>query len=183
MSARKTNGTLEFKLILLGKSAVGKTCLVHRYIHNHFEVDTPNDTAGQERFNAITKFYHRNSNAAIVCVDLTDKESFENMNFWLKQLTNTATNECELYICCTKNDLVTKENIKISSDQIETTANTFKAKVFTTSSKTGEGVHELFRQIINDLINVELKAEEQTIKLTKDELKKKKLSKICCKIK
>ncbi|OBT50238.1 hypothetical protein VE04_09504, partial [Pseudogymnoascus sp. 24MN13] len=103
--------TLEAKIVVLGAQGVGKTSLVHRYIHSTFLPPHPStigasfltkrihdtdsntlvrlqlwDTAGQERFRSISRLYYRGANACIICYSITDAASFEEMGRWLAEL-------------------------------------------------------------------------------------------------
>ena len=94
------------KIVLAGPSAAGKTSILIQIEHNKFDYDTHTtinaafltkkvtykgkqltlnfwDTAGQERFNAISSSYFRNSQIILLCFDLTDRESFEKLQFWI----------------------------------------------------------------------------------------------------
>ncbi|KAL9620004.1 MAG: hypothetical protein Q9160_005381 [Pyrenula sp. 1 TL-2023] len=107
------SSALEAKLVVLGAQGVGKTSLLHRYIHNTFSPNTPSqstlgasfltkrlqehssdtevrlqiwDTAGQERFRSISRLYYRGAHVAILCYDITDERSWEEMKGWLSEL-------------------------------------------------------------------------------------------------
>lgn len=132
--------SLEAKLVVLGSQGVGKTSLVHRYVKNAFI--PPNkaqptvgasflttrvndaesgatirfqiwDTAGQERFRSISRLYYRGANAAILCYDVTSKQSFEEMGTWLQELRDNcgpeAENDMILHIVGTKSDVVASD--------------------------------------------------------------------------
>ncbi|GAM86640.1 hypothetical protein ANO11243_046560 [Dothideomycetidae sp. 11243] len=110
--------SLEAKVVVLGSQNVGKTSLVHRYVHSSFqpghmtpstvgasflttrvhdpETDTVMrlqiwDTAGQERFRSISKLYYRGAHAAVLCYDITSLKSFEDMGVWLRELNEKGT--------------------------------------------------------------------------------------------
>jgi small GTP-binding protein len=131
--------SLEAKLVILGAQSVGKTSLVHRYVKNSFippnksqstigasflttRVHDPEsgatirlqiwDTAGQERFRSISKLYYRGADAAILCYDVSDRSSFEEMGRWLAELRDHTSGQGEtgfpivLHVVGTKTDLV-----------------------------------------------------------------------------
>lgn len=135
--------SLEAKLVVLGAQNVGKTTLVHRYVRNTFippsksastvgasflttRVADPEsgatirlqiwDTAGQERFRSISRLYYRGANAAILCYDVTNRKSFEEMGGWLRELReNCGWGDGEdmiLHVVGTKSDVVA-ENPKL----------------------------------------------------------------------
>jgi small GTP-binding protein len=140
MSAATTS--LEAKLVVLGSQNVGKTSLVHRFVHQTFlppstpstvgasflttrvhdpETDTDIrlqiwDTAGQERFRSISKLYYRGAHAAVLCYDITSKKSFEEMGVWLRELRDKGgwgeTEDLILHVVGTKSDVVAMDPSK-----------------------------------------------------------------------
>ncbi|KAJ5594698.1 Ras-like GTP-binding protein RYL2 [Penicillium hispanicum] len=106
------SSSLEAKIVVLGAQGVGKTSLVHRYVRNAFDpasttstvgasfvtkrvLDTTSDTvvrlqiwdtAGQERFRSISRLYYRGAHACLLCYDITDENSFQEMAGWLREL-------------------------------------------------------------------------------------------------
>eukprot|EP00997_Jenningsia_sp_PLL12_P007126 NODE_3732_length_737_cov_66.498547_g3139_i0.p1 GENE.NODE_3732_length_737_cov_66.498547_g3139_i0~~NODE_3732_length_737_cov_66.498547_g3139_i0.p1 ORF type:complete len:113 (+),score=16.47 NODE_3732_length_737_cov_66.498547_g3139_i0:39-377(+) len=98
----------KFKVILVGDSGVGKTCIVQRAAQDLFEQSSSTigfsfqkmqvhvdgkpvslqlwDTAGQERYKSIIKMYYRNTQAAIIVFDITSEESFESLKLWVIEL-------------------------------------------------------------------------------------------------
>ena len=107
MSSQKYNHL--FKLLIIGESGVGKTCLLLRFTDdlftsNHlttigidFKIKIINldnkliklqiwDTAGEERFRTITKTYYKGAHGIILTYDVTDINSFKNIRNWIKQI-------------------------------------------------------------------------------------------------
>ncbi|XP_063086937.1 ras-related protein Rab-24 isoform X2 [Cavia porcellus] len=123
---------VDVKVVMLGKENVGKTSLVERYVHDRFLVGPYQntigaafvakvmsvgdrtvtlgiwDTAGSERYEAMSRIYYRGAKAAIVCYDLTDSSSFERAKFWVKELQNLEEG-CQIYLCGTKSDLLEED--------------------------------------------------------------------------
>jgi len=120
-----------FKIILLGDSGVGKTSLLTRYTENRFdriseatigiEMGSRNmiiddkiiklriwDTAGQERFRSIIKSYYRDASVVIFVYDVTDRNSFENIQMWLEIYRNEVQHNTPqfLYLIGTKLDQI-----------------------------------------------------------------------------
>ena len=99
-----------FKVIIIGDSGVGKSCLMQCLTQGHFKSDHQItigvefgafvmrvegraviklqiwDTAGQEQFRSITKLFYKNSQAAIVVYDVTKKDSYEDVASWLEEI-------------------------------------------------------------------------------------------------
>ncbi|RJE17726.1 GTP-binding protein [Aspergillus sclerotialis] len=133
------SSSLEAKIVVLGAQGVGKTSLVHRYVKNTFTpasitstigasfitkrvLDTTSDTivrlqiwdtAGQERFRSISRLYYRGANACLLCYDITDESSFQEMTGWLLELKeNLSEAELEkivIHVVGTKSDVVATE--------------------------------------------------------------------------
>ncbi|ESN97214.1 hypothetical protein HELRODRAFT_185922 [Helobdella robusta] len=113
------------------------------------------DTAGSERFLAISRNYYRNSGAIIVCYDITSLESYNKAVEWWKKLLEEEKDSL-LYLCGNKKDLVLgpelKYNRRVDFHDAREFAEDSGGKFFETSSKTGEGVVELMTEIAKDLI-------------------------------
>ncbi|XVF79748.1 hypothetical protein PTKIN_Ptkin15bG0014500 [Pterospermum kingtungense] len=119
-----------FKLLLIGDSGVGKSCLLLRfaddsYIESYISTIGVDfwDTAGQERFRTITSSYYRGAHGIIIVYDVTDQESFNNVKQWLSEIDRYASdnvnkllvgNKCDL----TANKVVSYEAGKALADEV-----------------------------------------------------------------
>ncbi|KAJ8266908.1 hypothetical protein GJAV_G00136040 [Gymnothorax javanicus] len=183
---------IDAKVVMLGKESVGKTSLVERFVHHRFLVGPYQntigaafvarqiqvgdkvvalgiwDTAGSERYEAMSRMYYRGAKAAIVCFDLTDSSSFLRVKFWVKELQN-CEEHCKIYLCGTKNDLVEADRSmrQVDYHDVQDFADEIKAQLFVTSSKTGSNVDELFQKVAEDFSNAEfeLVTEEKGVDL------------------
>ena len=107
------------KVVLIGESGVGKTSLISRYVNNTFDegelttvgatyagkvVEFPEynknikleiwDTAGQEKYRAVTKIFYKDASAVILVYDITRKESFNELkNYWHNQVLDNSPKE------------------------------------------------------------------------------------------
>lgn len=116
------------KVVILGDSGVGKTCLIRRYIEGIFTDGSPNtigaafflkqwnsknialwDTAGQEEFSGLTSFYCRNANAVILCYDLTCRETFDTLMERHSRLLESVARNCLMVFVGTKFDMLNKK--------------------------------------------------------------------------
>jgi Ras-related protein Rab-1A len=103
-----------FKLLLIGNSGVGKSCILMRYADNSFtenffntigvdfKIKTINlndqvikmqiwDTAGQDRFRTLTSSYYRGAHGIIIVYDVTNKDSFDNVRQWMQEIEKFAS--------------------------------------------------------------------------------------------
>ncbi|XP_066501597.1 ras-related protein Rab-24 [Hoplias malabaricus] len=169
---------VDAKVVMLGKESVGKTSLVERYVHHRFLVGPYQntigaafvakaisvgdkvvtlgiwDTAGSERYEAMSRIYYRGARAAIVCYDLTDSSSFQRARFWVKEL-QTCEEHCKIYLCGTKNDLIEADRSarQVDYHDVQDFADEIGAQHFETSSKTGNNVDEVFMKVAEDFSN------------------------------
>uniref|UniRef100_A0A671MJP3 Ras-related protein Rab-24 n=1 Tax=Sinocyclocheilus anshuiensis TaxID=1608454 RepID=A0A671MJP3_9TELE len=166
---------VDAKVVMLGKESVGKTSLVERYVHGRFLVGPYQntigaafvakalnvgdkvvtlgiwDTAGSERYEAMSRIYYRGARAAIVCYDLTDSSSFGRARFWVKELQN-CEEHCKIYLCGTKSDLIEADRSvrQVDYHDVQDFADEIGAQHFETSSKTGKNVDEVFQKVAED---------------------------------
>jgi len=155
-----------YKVIILGNIDVGKTSLIVRFVDKTFEESTSQefetkdgsvlvdgkevflqiqDTAGQERFRTLTSSYYRNANAMIVVYDVTNKESFDVVEGFVKEGNTYSSSSCCKFLVGNKKDAEDKR--VVSRAEGEEIANRLKIPFFETSAKSGEGVDVLFQAI------------------------------------
>ena len=181
-----------FKLLIIGESGVGKTCLLLRFTDdsftaNHlttigidFKIKIINlenkliklqiwDTAGQERFRTITKTYYKGAHGIILTYDVTDQNSFKNIRNWIKQIEANAQTNVRKVLVGNKCD---EEGKKLADD--------FGMHFFETSAKTNQNVSEVFTFLTKEILkNNEKSGTPSGEKLKKDDGKNTK--KGCCK--
>lgn len=163
-----------FKLLIIGESGVGKTCLLLQFTEgsftsNHlttigidFKIKIINleekqiklqiwDTAGQERFRTITKTYYKGAHGIILTYDVTDENSFKNIRNWVKQIEqNAQTNVCKVLV----GNKCDREDRKVSYDEGLQLANEFKMPFFETSAKSNYNVNETFTFLTKDILSI-----------------------------
>jgi Ras-related protein Rab-1A len=161
-----------FKLLIIGDSGVGKSCLLLRYTEdtftesyistigvdfkiNHIEVDGKNiklqiwDTAGQERFRTITNSYYRGAHGIIIVYDVTDPESFQNIKQWLNEIKHYAMdNVCKILVA-NKCDKVDKRIVTTFSG--EEYAQSIDIDYIETSAKNCHNVDKMFYNIAKQI--------------------------------
>ena len=172
---------LSLKILLIGDSQVGKTSLLLKYTEHVFPEehiatigveykdkfiikDNYNirlqiwDTAGQERFHSITKNIYRNANGVAFIYDITNKESFNNIKNWIKDLQNVG-NDIKGVILGNKIDLEKDRDVK--KEEIEELSKKYEMPFLETSAKENINVNEGFDLMINELFKG--KSENQII--------------------
>ncbi|XP_065665783.1 ras-related protein Rab-20 [Hydra vulgaris] len=124
------------KVIILGNSSVGKSCLINRYMNETFSENMPNtvgccyfskqwgkkniavwDTGGEERYNATTNFYCRYAHAVILCYFLNDRSSFEAIDTKFVPLLSSVSENCLIVLAGTKLDLLNSSSVNNSNQR------------------------------------------------------------------
>jgi len=114
------------------------------------------DTAGQERYRSITNAYYRGAEGILIVFDVTKKESFESIQNWINEVTVYTGKDVVMICLGNKNDL--KKGI--DKKEIYEFQKKTGLEIINVSAKTGDGVEEAFKHIIELLIKKNLEAKE-----------------------
>eukprot|EP00002_Diphylleia_rotans_P016839 TRINITY_DN326_c0_g1_i1.p1 TRINITY_DN326_c0_g1~~TRINITY_DN326_c0_g1_i1.p1 ORF type:complete len:206 (+),score=50.65 TRINITY_DN326_c0_g1_i1:81-698(+) len=159
------------KLLLIGDSGVGKSCLLLRFSDDTFSpsfittigidfkirtVDLDGkriklqiwDTAGQERFRTITTAYYRGAMGILLVYDVTDERSFNNIRNWIRNIEQHATESVNKMLIGNKCDL---ENRAVDKARGQALADEYKIQFLETSAKGNINVEEAFLTIAKEI--------------------------------
>lgn len=170
MASRRSNTSagkaFQFKLVLLGESAVGKSSLVLRFVKDQFDDYREStigaafltqtisledgttvkleiwDTAGQERYRSLAPMYYRNANCAVVVYDITQPASLDKAKVWIEELHKQADPNIVIALAGNKADLDSRR--AITTDEAREFAEEAGLIFFETSAKDALNVKELF---------------------------------------
>ncbi|EMS52256.1 GTP-binding protein YPTM2 [Triticum urartu] len=154
-----------FKLLLIGDSGVGKSCLLLRFADDSyldsyistigvdFKIRTVEqdgktiklqiwDTAGQERFRTITSSYYRGAHGIIIVYDVTDQDSFNNVKQWLNEIDRYASENVNKLLVGNKCDLADKR--AVSYETAKAFADEIGIPFMETSAKNALNVEQAF---------------------------------------
>jgi Ras-related protein Rab-8A len=152
-----------YKYVAVGNSGVGKSCLLLRFCDNDFttsfsatigidfkirtvELQSGKrvriqiwDTAGQDRFRAITTAYYRGAQAALVVFDISNRDSFLSCNEWIRELRKGSPNAA---IALVGNKCDAEDSRVVSANTAAAWAHAQNVVYYETSAKTGSNVTE-----------------------------------------
>ena len=112
------------------------------------------DTAGQERFKNITASYYRGGNGVLVVYDITDRESFDNLNSWLIEIEKNANKNVYKLLIGNKVDLEDKRKVSYQEGKDFATSNGMQ--FIETSAKTASKVQEAFELLTQEIIKANI---------------------------
>merc|ERR1711860_59008 len=107
------------------------------------------DTAGQERFRTITSSYYRGAQGIIVVYDVTDKESFNNVKYWVQEIEKYAANGVNKVLVGNKCDLSSKK--VVSYDEAKELADSLNIEFLETSAKNAHNVEQTFQSMVHEI--------------------------------
>ena len=191
-----------FKILTIGESGVGKTCVLRRFVENKFlknhlatigidfktRVINLNgltiklkiwDTAGQERFRNITNQYYKGADGILLVYDVTDEESYNKIRDWMDQITSNTDNEdIGLVLLGNKCDMDPRA---VTEEMGKEMAKELNINYYETSALNGQGINEAFEGLTKDIMKRKKLNLEGTggVELNKKNEKKKK-SGDCC---
>jgi small GTP-binding protein len=161
-----TQYDLSFKLIVVGDSGVGKSCITNKATKDIFE-DSYNatvgfefftfniklcekviklqiwDTCGQEQYHSLITNFYRNSSLAIIVYAVNDKETFDNVEMWLRELRTHSSPDIKVFLIGNKIDLTEKRQVKTEDGKSFAKQNNF-SKFIESSAKDGINAKEIF---------------------------------------
>jgi len=163
-----------FKLLLIGDSGVGKSCLLLRFADDTYtesyistigvdfkirtiELDGKTiklqiwDTAGQERFRTITSSYYRGAHGIIVVYDVTDQDSFGNVKQWLQEIDRYASEQVNKLLVGNKSDLTGKKIVDYTT--AKEYADHLGIPFLETSAKNATNVEQAFMTMAAEIKN------------------------------
>ena len=195
-------GVEEIKIILLGDSAVGKTCIINRYIYNQYNPNTDTtlgssyssksikknnieyklnlwDTTGQEKYHSITNLFIKGASVVILVYSIESLSSFEGLNYWYNSIKeNLEGSDYILAIIGSKSDLIKDEEELVSEDEAKKFAQERNAIFKLVSSKEDPGgINNLFNIILEQLIKKNIARKNDSVVIENKKTKKKKK---CC---
>ena len=162
---------INVKIVLIGESGVGKTCILSRFVNDMFDGNSLStngasyaaktlrfeeknasiqmqlwDTAGQEKFKSIARMFYKDATVAILVYDITRKDSYDGMvNYWYKELRDNGPDDIIIAVAANKSDLYTQE--KVPEMEVREFAQKIGAIFRNTSAMTSDGIDDLFVSI------------------------------------
>ncbi|KAM5129847.1 ras-related protein Rab-25 isoform 1-T1 [Mantella aurantiaca] len=186
MKSEEEEYNFVFKVVLIGESGVGKTNLLSRFTRNEFNHDSRTtigvefstrtltldghlvkaqiwDTAGLERYRAITSAYYRGAVGALLVYDITKHQSYDSIERWLKELYDHADASIIVMLVGNKSDL-SDESREVPSEEAKMYADSNGLLFIETSALDSTNVELAFETILRDIHRRVLKNKGETPK-------------------
>lgn len=164
-----------FKIVLIGDSGVGKSNILSRFTRNEFCLESKStigvefatrtlkidgktvkaqiwDTAGQERYRAITSAYYRGAVGALLVYDITKKQTFDNLQRWLRELRDHADTNIVILMAGNKSDL--NHLRAVQETEGESLAEKEGLSFLETSALEALNIEKAFHTILNEIYHI-----------------------------
>ena len=181
----------ENKVVLIGESGVGKTCIINQFMTGEFdEGSLPTltcqfckkkfkfqedksitidiwDTAGQEQYRSLNRLFYKNAKAVILVYDVTNVASFDEIKkYWSGQIKQYCDNSIIIALAGNKSDLY--EERQVQDEEGEKYAKSMNAIFASTSAKNDSGIKELFENIAMKILEIqEEKKKDEAVNIKK----------------
>lgn len=175
MAARQPTHDHLLKLLLVGDSGVGKTCLLMSFTAKDFDADSRStigvdlkvkivhvrgqkikltiwDTAGQERFRTLTSAYYRGAQGVILVYDVTRRDTFENISEWLKEVDIFTTKDNVIKVLV-GNKIDLEAARQVPRQEAINFARENNMLFFEASAKTEVGVQQAFLELVEKILD------------------------------
>jgi Ras-related protein Rab-8A len=189
-----------YKVLLLGNSYVGKTCILLRFSEDIFKenydvtiglnyriksMTVENnpikmqiwDTSGEEKFKAIAKNFYRGAHGVLLVYDICQKNSFLDVKSWIEQIIENADNDDIVMILC-GNKCDNEKERKISREEGENLAKNYGIPFFECSAKNNININKMFETMAQKIFSKVGNRQSSSVKLTPNSIKKK-IGKCC----
>ena len=183
----QNDNVMEFKIVLIGSTSVGKTSIFNRFINEDFSQNYKStinvefkikymkldnnlfakltlwDTCGAEMFRAVTRQYYKNAHAIILVFDLTDQNSFNDLkDIWLNDVENYGEKNTLILIVGNKLDLI--EERKVTESQAINFCRENGYKYTEASAKEGTNILKTFEELSFELATKYERQKEEEMK-------------------
>lgn len=163
------------KVILVGDSGTGKSCLLHRFVEDSFSEEQTQtigvefgaksvqvlgqsiklqiwDTAGQERYRSVTRSYYRGAVGCLLVYDVTCRASYEHVAEWLSDVRQLAGKEVVIMLVGNKSDLASQQGERraVASNEAAIFAQQNGLLHYETSAASGELVNDAFMKVVKE---------------------------------
>ena len=161
---------INFKIIMVGDSGVGKTCILMRAVNNkftesyqatigfefllmYFQINNVKlklqiwDTCGQEIYRSLIQGFYRNTTATVLVFSKTNRKSFDNIGMWIKDIKNNTEQDMPIFLLGNKYD-EEDSKIEVTKEEAEELSKQYNLKYFSeTSAKNGYKINDVFEEV------------------------------------
>ena len=189
-----------FKLVVGGNIGVGKSNLINRYVEDEFDEnllstigvdfktkitkidDTPIkvqfwDTAGQEKNKSIARSYYKNAHGALLIYDIADRDSFENLSFWLEEMTSSAPADMKIILLGNKVDLLEKREVSTEEGKEWAEGNGFFFMEVSAKENQDNCVNIAFSELLKE-VKADMKGEKEAENIRSTNMRDEQLIKV-----